>query len=316
MCRWLGNNNQSVIPAVFLGGNPDAVFIKAGSWIPAFAGTTDGCFQRKKEMSILKNEKGIALIITLLVITLLTALIVEFAYSARVNLSAAGNFRDKQKAYYLAKSGVNFISGMMRDNVSKNKKDDLSQMLPPVTIGDGVVSLKVFDESSKINIKTIDAKTKTRIERLFEIKGIGAYLLDGVFERESYSLVSELRLARGMTDEIYDKIKDYLTAYGDGRININTANDIVLRCLSNDITDDIARRIISYREKSLFENKPDLKNIVGITDTLYSVIQSDIDVRSDYYFVISTGTVKEVDRTIEAVLRRSGTNITRLYWRS
>mgnify|MGYP003394603006 FL=1 len=119
-----------------------------------------------------------------------------------------------------------------------------------------------------------------------------------------------------MTDEIYDKIKDYLTAYGDGRININTANDIVLRCLSNDITDDIARRIISYREKSLFENKPDLKNIVGITDTLYSVIQSDIDVRSDYYFVISTGTVNEVDSTIEAVLRRSGTNITRLYWRS
>ena len=49
------------------------------------------------------DEKGIALIITLLVVTLLTALIVEFAYSARVNLSAAGNFRDKQKAYYLAK---------------------------------------------------------------------------------------------------------------------------------------------------------------------------------------------------------------------
>ena len=136
---------------------------------------------------------------------------------------------------------------MMRDNASKNKKDDLSQMLPPVTIGDGVVSLKAFDESAKINIKDLKATnkaTRARLERLFEIKGISAYFLDGIFERESYSLVSELRLARGMTDEVYDKIKDYLTVYSDGRININTAGNIVLRVMSSDITEDLAQRII------------------------------------------------------------------------
>ncbi len=264
----------------------------------------------------IKNEKGIALIITLLVVTLLTALIVEFAYSARVNLSAAANFRDKQKAYYLAKSGVNFIAGMLKDNASKNKADDIDQMLPPVTVGDGIVSLKAFDEAAKINIKTIDAKTKARLERLFEIKGISAYLLDSIFERGSYSLVSELRLARGMTDEIYDKVKDYLTVYSDGRININTAGNIVLRVMSSDITEDLAQRIISFREKNRFEKNTDLKNVVGISDAIYASVQSDIDVKSDNYSVISTGTVNEVDNTIEAVLKRSGPNITRLYWRN
>lgn len=262
------------------------------------------------------DEKGIALIITLLVVTLLTALIVEFAYSARVNLSAAGNFRDKQKAYYLSKSGVNFIAGILRDNASKNKTDDIEQMIPPVTIGDGIVSLKAFDESAKINIKTIDAKTKARLERLFEIKGISAYLLDSIFERGSYSLVSELRLSKGMTDEVYDKIKDNLTVYSDGRININTAGSIVLRTISSDITEDMAQRIISYREKNLFVKNTDLKNVVGISDAIYASLQSDIDVKSDNYSVISTGTVNEVDNTIEAVLKRSGTNITRLYWRN
>ncbi len=270
----------------------------------------------RNSRSDIKNEDGIALIITLLVVTLLTALIVEFAYSARVNLSAAGNFRDKQKAYYLAKSGVNFIAGMLRDNYSKSKKDDLNQMLPPVTVGDGIVSLKVFDEAAKINIKAIDAKTKARLERLFEIKGISAYLLDSIFERGSYNLVSELRLAKGMTDEIYDKIKDYLTVYSDGKININTAGDIVLRAMSSDVTEDLAQRIISYREKNRFEKNTDLKNVVGISDAIYASVQSDIDVKSDNYSIISTGTVNEVANTIEAVLMRSGPNITRRYWRS
>jgi len=279
--------------------------------------------ERVRVRGVFNNEKGIALIITLLVVTLLTALIVEFAYSARVNLSAAGNFRDKQKAYYLAKSGVNFIGGMLKDNASKSppKADDLSQMLPPVTIGDGVVSLKAFDESAKIYIRTIelnDKKTRDRLQRLFEIKDIGAYLLDGIFERGSYNLVSELRLARGMTDEVYDKIKNHLTVYGDGtkKININTVDATVLRCLSLFIDEGTAQRIISYREKNRFtkDNIKDLENVVGTT--IYNDIKNDIVVESNYFSVVSTGTVNEVDNTIEAVLQRSGPNITRLYWRN
>ncbi|MBI3353671.1 MAG: general secretion pathway protein GspK [Nitrospirae bacterium] len=264
------------------------------------------------------DEKGVALIITLLVVTLLTALIVEFAYSARVNLSAAGNFRDKQKAYYLAKSGVNFIGGMLKDNASKSKADDIDQMLPPVTVGDGIVSLKAFDESAKINIKDVKPTNKTaraRLDRLFEIKGIGAYLLDGIFERESYSLVSELRLARGMTDEVYDKIENHLTVYGDGtgKININTADKIVLQSLN--ISEYTIQKIIEYRQKNRFKDAADLKNnVVDISD---AVIQSDIKFESNHYSVISTGTVNEVDSTIETVLwRKSGAEITRLYWRS
>lgn len=275
--------------------------------------------ERIRVRGVLKNEKGIALIITLLVVTLLTALIVEFAYSARVNLSAAGNFRDKQKAYYLAKSGVNFIGGMLKDNASKSppKADDLNQMLPPVTVGDGVVTVKVFDESAKIYIKRIkkDTTAQKRLERLFDILEINSALLDAINkEREQeYNLLSELRLVSGMTDDVYDKIKSYLTVYGDGKININTAGDIVLRCLSNDITEDIAQRIIRYRQENRFENPADLKKVVGVSQD-FNI--SDIATKSDYFSVISTGTVNEVDNTIEAVLKRSGMNITRLYWRN
>lgn len=275
------------------------------------------------------DEKGIALIITLLVVTLLTALIVEFAYSARVNLSAAGNFRDKQKAYYLSKSGVNFIAGIMKQDISKdnaNRADDLTKMSGTLPVGDGIVTVKVVDESAKIYIKktnnsVINARIKARLVCLFEKKGIDVNLLDDIFEKEPFSLVSELRLVRGMTDEVYDKIKDDLTVYGSGNININTVADaIILRCQNEHITDDIAQRIIKQRQKSRFEKKEELQNVVGISSDTYSKISSDIDIESYYFSVISTGTVNEVDNTVEAVLERSGsgsnTKITKRYWRN
>ena len=43
------------------------------------------------------NERGVALIIVLLVTALLIALIFEFAYGTRISLRAAVNFRDSQR---------------------------------------------------------------------------------------------------------------------------------------------------------------------------------------------------------------------------
>ncbi len=276
----------------------------------------------KGGMGGLSDEKGIALIITLLVVTLLTALIVEFAYSARVNLSAAGNFRDKQKSYYLAKSGVNFIAGMLKQDISKNnanRADDLTQMPLTRPVGDGIVTVKVFDELAKINIKKIksDTTAQNRLQRLFEILNISSSLPDAIKEGEGeYNLLSELRLVRGMTDEVYDKIKDYLTVYGNGsvNININTTDAIVLRCLHENITEDIAQRIIKYREKNRFEKKEDLQNVVGISSDIYSKISSNIVTESDYFSVISTGTVNDVESKADAVLKRKEARP--YYWRS
>src|SRR5512147_2488161 len=61
-----------------------------------------------------KNQRGVALIIVLLVTALLIALIFEFAYGTRISLRAAVNYRDSQRAYFLARSGV-FLFGKFKD---------------------------------------------------------------------------------------------------------------------------------------------------------------------------------------------------------
>lgn len=52
-------------------------------------------------------ERGVALLVVMTIIVILTVLAMDFSYNAKVNLNLAANSRDEVKAYYLAKSAVN-----------------------------------------------------------------------------------------------------------------------------------------------------------------------------------------------------------------
>ncbi|MFC1889934.1 general secretion pathway protein GspK [Thermodesulfobacteriota bacterium] len=54
------------------------------------------------------RERGIALILTLLIIVLLTTMVVELNYVSRIELNVTTNFRDDLKAYYVAEAGQTF----------------------------------------------------------------------------------------------------------------------------------------------------------------------------------------------------------------
>lgn len=57
-----------------------------------------------------------------------------------------------------------------------------------------------------------------------------------------FEVLEELLLVKGMDQSIFEKIKNYITIYDSGRININTASDVVLLAfgLSRDLVDKIA----------------------------------------------------------------------------
>lgn len=53
-----------------------------------------------------KRERGVALIIAIVAIAILTVVATEFAYNSRVDLQLAANQRDEVRAYYMARSGI------------------------------------------------------------------------------------------------------------------------------------------------------------------------------------------------------------------
>lgn len=62
-----------------------------------------------------------------------------------------------------------------------------------------------------------------------------------------FEAVEELLLVAGVTRESFDKVKDIITIYGDGMVNINTAGARALKALG--LSEEAAEEIIKFRSE-------------------------------------------------------------------
>ena len=216
----------------------------------------------------------------------------------------------------------------------------------------------VMDESSKIDINSAPAGVlATMFERAAEIGRREALdLAQAVVDWRSrdadpivqekyensglaytnkgakFEILEELQLVRGMTREIYRKVRDIITVYDTKTVNINTAGFEVLYALG--LNEALCERIIEYRQGSdgttgtkddnVFESAGSLRNI-GFLFTedsiqINSLVSGNIaGTHSETFRIISTGLVKRdygtVRRNIICVLRlRTEQEPEILYW--
>ncbi|MEK6528616.1 MAG: type II secretion system protein GspK, partial [Nitrospirota bacterium] len=102
--------------------------------------------------------------------------------------------------------------------------------------------------------------------------------------------------------------------YGDKltyKININTAKLPVLVSLNNDMTEDLAKKIIIYRQSTPFDDPSYVQRVSGM-ESIGLLLGSRIDVKSYNFRVISNATVSEIKRTVESVI---DTSMNVQYWR-
>jgi len=70
------------------------------------------------------DERGVALLVVVMVIALITIVVTEFAYNSKVELIAATNFRDELRAHYLLRSSANLsrlLFKIQKDVVDRSK---------------------------------------------------------------------------------------------------------------------------------------------------------------------------------------------------
>ena len=122
-----------------------------------------------------------------------------------------------------------------------------------------------------------------------------------------FDTTQELLLVKGVTMQVFNRIRDYVTVYGDGKINVNYASKHVIKSLSEKMDTTLAQMIIDQREFKLFDNITKLRDVPGMTDNIYYAIKKTATVgpTSQYYYVTSCGTVDGLDCTIIAVLRKN-----------
>jgi type II secretory pathway component PulK len=286
---------------------------------------------RKSEL--INNDHGVALIIVLLVTALLIALIFEFAYGTRISLRAAVNFRDSQRAYYLARSGVNFVGRYLAGNLKidpatgkDHQYERLEQLewqtVPFMPGNDAELRVRWEDESGKLKITDVQTNLfrQTMVNMLFENKGIDRIVLDKMTDTSSG--INKLGLLTGlhqyMSDEDYNKVNNFVTISQVDKININTASSEVLQSIG--ISAGAAGLIIEARNKAPFTDHAKVSEFAGINNTFLptTTLQAAnfLTETSNIFKVYSYATVGGYTKQVEAVITRSASGYTVQYWRA
>ncbi len=298
-----------------------------------------------------RDERGIALILALLILTLLVALILEFDAEARREYRDAAAFRDHVKVSALTRAGVQAARAvLLRDHkmekLANQRFDALTDLWAlPITgyrLGDGVLSARIEDETGKLNLNELaniqdptqrDSKLR-RLKRLFELLRIRPDLAEAIADwvdvddvpepngaesayyqtlRPPYmaanaplQTLSELYLIKGMTKEIVQRLEPYVTVYpqngADGRVNLNTADPMVIQALDPRITARMAAEIVQGRPYRSVQDLDRISSFEPIAKEL-RLLQA-YDVKSAYFSARIGITVNEVTKTLYVVLRR------------
>src|SRR3990167_10793033 len=76
---------------------------------------------RRLLVRLIRNQKGIALLMVLSTIAVLTVAMVELGTNSRINYRMAVHNKERVQAYYLAKSGLNFSKLILKYNKQAEK---------------------------------------------------------------------------------------------------------------------------------------------------------------------------------------------------
>jgi len=139
--------------------------------------------------------------------------------------------------------------------------------------------------------------------------------------------LGQLTLVRGFTakvvyerrddeDEETPPLAELVTVYGDGLVNINTADRLVLMSLDPDLTDGLAREIIGHRESQPFDKLDRLLQVPGVTPTLFNRVLKHITVKSGFFQVRVEGRYNQAVVKVTAVVRRGDQGLTLIYYKS
>ncbi|MGH7915267.1 MAG: type II secretion system minor pseudopilin GspK [Candidatus Binataceae bacterium] len=111
-----------------------------------------------------KSERGVALLVTMMALALMTLLVMDFTTSASLGYRSAAGQANQLRAEYLARSaisvGLSLLSTDARqDTLAQTPHDGLDEPwampYPPVPLGGGDAQISIVDEARKLDINLL-----------------------------------------------------------------------------------------------------------------------------------------------------------------
>ncbi len=321
---------------------------------------------------LLKDNRGFALILTILITSLLVFLTLQFNISMRSDLFGAARLRKGTMLSYVARSGFESALALLYQDAQDTEYDSLdeewanSRVLSEYSgemFEQGRFEVQINDQSGKIQINAlvdkngkVDSRQQDVLTRFLgsEVFGLDpeevGNLIDAITDwmdpdnevtrfgaEDSYyrslpqpypckngplEVLEELLLVRGMTRTLFyggeqrPGLSDYLTVYGNGEVNINTAPPLVLKALSEQIEPYMVQSMVQYRkeEPDKLADPKWYKQVTGMDNV--SIEPEIITTKSTTFEILSKGLEAPMTVEIAAVVERKEKSLKLLSWKT
>jgi general secretion pathway protein K len=230
-----------------------------------------------------RDERGIALIIVLLVTTVLTVLVLDLHQSVRIHFYIANNLTDGIKAAYLVRSGIQVAAGALLKDMQDNKTDHWHEDwydflgkagMPAMPVAENeLLMMEINDESGRFDLNQLVNKRGEANQQMVDVfvqlltdEDIDPQLAHAVVD---YIDVNEETFDHtGMEDQVYG-----YAAYQDGTTSKN----------------------------SRFESLQEVRLVMGITDEIWNKLEPLVTIYGDPKMNLNTVHPKIIRAVVRAL---------------
>jgi|YelNatPaOPRAMG01_1025707.scaffolds.fasta_scaffold18850_2 general secretion pathway protein K len=285
----------------------------------------------KTIIKITKSQKGIALILVLWVLIILMTLVLSFTLLVKTEVNSTIYFKEGIEKKFYAEAGIQrAILEIFYNLKYKGETIEFEETKAwrtdgtpyDVEIGDGYFSVRITDESGKVDINTtpeiilrnllinlgvsqddtdiivdsiMDWKDSDDLYRLHGAESDYYMSLPNPYKAKNapFDTVEELLLVKGVTPSILygdnerKGLIDFITVHSNkNTINIKSAPKEVLASIPG-MTPELADAIIEFRQYNELEDPSEIESILGENFAIFSKYVDTMD--SDTFTIESSG---------------------------
>lgn len=269
-------------------------------------------------MTFRRRQRGVALLVALLVVALATILIALLLDRGELAFARTRNaLRGEQAAAYA--QGLEEYAAVVllraQDQGADSSLSAWATPLPPQPVAGGVIGATMRDLNGCFNLNNLSPRVGSRrgawaaaFERLLGAAGVGDARIAGAVQawlddsgaandtnaylaqplpyrprRGLFAHASELRLVAGVGADAYARLAPHVCALPPGtRINVNTADVAVLASLDEAISPALAQKLWNGGQANFGSREEFARAVPGAPALANSPL---IDVASDYFLV-------------------------------
>jgi len=293
-----------------------------------------------------KRQQGVAIIMVLLIVAIATSLAAYMAMQQNLWQRQVESQFERAQARQLGAAGIDWARAVLaedaRGNAVDHEKEIWTLRLPAIPVEGGEVIGTIEDRQGLFNLNNVVSNV-AQFQRLLAVLGLPAELapalsdwIDADSEQQAggaedgYYLalaqpyrtsgralveLGELTRVKGFDSRTIERLRAFVSVLPAVRtpLNVNFAPAEVLVAVIEGMTLSDARLLVQQRQGQPFKDIADFKQRLphgGI-----NVVDSDISVKSDFFWVTGRASVGQAQVVTQALLQRAN-NWPTVVWQS